>query len=87
MNFIKAMTVSDRKRNMFKNNTNDSNLNLVIYYEMRRILKLLNAKRRAYLYIPGVAVVLYFVFVSLEDIGGLTPPTEIKILLGFYQQM
>jgi hypothetical protein len=54
---------------------------------MRRILKLLNAKRRAYLYIPGVAVVLYFVFVSLEDIGGLTPPTEIKILLGFYQQM
>jgi hypothetical protein len=98
MNLIRVMTVSNRKRNMFKNNTNDSNLNLVRSGQVLapRQLSILGnaanfeafqtAKRRAYLYIPEVAAVLYFVFVSLEEIGGLTPPTEIKILLGFYQQ-
>jgi hypothetical protein len=90
MNLIMVMTVSNRKRNMFKNNTNDSNLNLVRSGQVlapRQLSILGNAanfeafqtvKRRAYQYIPEVATVLYFVFVSLEEIGGLTPPTEIK---------
>lgn len=91
MNFINVMTVSNRKRNMSKNSTNDPNLNLVRSGQVLapwQISILRNAaifevfqiaKRRAYLYIPDVAVVSYFIFVSLEEIGGLTPSTEIEI--------
>jgi len=91
MNFIKVMTVSNRKRYMFKNRINNSNSDLVRSGQVLapwQIIILRNAanfeafqtaKRRAYLYIPEVAVVSYFVFVSLEEIGGLTPPTEIEI--------